>query len=80
MNLFQIKKNYLKKIKKIYNKKKIKMEKILKIIKKMVKIIDDYLNIDKYIGIEKDVNNIWSLMQIRLNKNWEKEFKKWKKI
>ena len=34
----------------------------------MVKIIDDYLNIDKYIGIEKDVSNIWTLMQVRLNK------------
>lgn len=46
----------------------------------MVKIIDDYLNIDKYIGIEKDIKQYLTLMQVRLNKKWGKEFKKWKKI
>ena len=69
INYLQLKKLFKKNQSNYIIKKNKNGENLEDLLKnKMVKIIDDYLNIDKYIGIEKDVSNIWTLMQVRLNK------------
>lgn len=45
----------------------------------MVKIIDDYLNIDKYIGIEKDVKQYLGIDANKIKQEIRKRIQKMKK-
>ena len=45
----------------------------------MVKIIDDYLNIDKYIGIEKDVKQYLDIDASKIKQEMRKRIQKMKK-
>ena len=78
INYLQLKKIFKKNQRKYIIKKNKNGENLDDLLKnKMAKIIDDYLNIDKYIGIEKDVKQF---IGIDANKNKQEIRKRIKKM
>ena len=80
INYLQLKKLFKKNQSNYIIKKNKNGENLEDLLKnKMVKIIDDYLNIDKYIGIEKDVKQYLGIDANKIKQEIRKRIQKMKK-